>query len=65
MMPVHMKIGDLVKMKDSVMRAIHRPEQFPHLAEVGIVVGWDSYHPIVHYSIGPIRMAKGRLEVLR
>jgi len=48
-----------------VMRLIHRPEQYPHLNEVGIVVGWDSYHPIVHYSIGPLRMAKGRLEVLR
>jgi hypothetical protein len=64
-----MKIGDLVKVKDDWLdRARSRTEvvaQWPHLAEVGIVVGWESYHPIIHYSSGRKIMAKQRLEVLR
>ena len=57
-----MKIGDLVKIRFQVLT--ETAKRFPHFREIGLVVGWDSYHPVVQYSDRSRTMAKNRLVVV-
>ena len=59
-----MQIGDLVRVKASV-GGEHARANFPHMTEVGIIVGWSVYMPIVLYSTGTRTMANEAIEVVR
>ena len=58
-----MKVGDLVRVNP---RAIgdYAKTNYPHMTEVGILVEWDVYHPIVLYSTGVRTMARQNMEII-
>jgi len=58
-----MKIGDLVEFKREGCSP-HALKLYPHLREVGMVVGWESFHPIVVFPSGIKRAAKGQLRMV-
>jgi len=56
------KVGDLVRSRHE-----SRPESvkiYPHLEEIGIVVGWEGSHPIVLYPSERLTQAKSMLKVV-
>jgi len=57
-----MKVGDLVRSRHE-----SRPESvkiYPHLAEIGIVAGFDGTHPIVLYPSARLMQNKNMLEIV-
>jgi len=55
------KVGDLVRFK-----AIERnSERYPYKNEVGIIIRFKQYHPVVGFSQGGIQhLGRERLEVI-
>ena len=56
-----MKIGDLVRFRHSFDRASTR---YPYKREVGIVIRFQVYHPVVFFPSVTKVFAKSVLEVL-
>ena len=58
-----MKLGDLVRVSNpNLMDA--QTKRYPHLSEIGVVVGLEGSHPVVHFPSMKLRMALGFLEVI-
>ena len=56
-----MKVGDLVRFKSSVDRASTR---YPYKREVGVVLRFEVYHPVVFFPSATKVFAKSVLEVI-
>jgi hypothetical protein len=55
------KVGDLIEFKrENCAPAVL--SLYPHLREMGMVVGWESFHPIVIFPSGIKRVAKGQIR---
>ena len=58
---VLMKVGDLVRFKSSIDRASKR---YPYKKEVGVVLRFEVYHPVVFFPSATKVFAKSVLEVI-
>ena len=56
-----MKVGDLIEFKRENC-APGALKLYPHLREFGMIVGWDSFHPIVMFPSVTKRVAKGQIR---
>ena len=56
-----MKTGDLIEFKREAC-APYALKCYPHLTEAGMIVGWESFHPIVLFPSGIKRVAKGQIR---
>jgi len=58
-----MKVGDLVRVNPKAI-GDYAKTNYPHMTEVGILVEWDVYRPVVLYSTGARTMARGHMEII-
>ena len=58
---VLMKVGDLVRFKSSIDRASKR---YPYKKEVGVVLRFEVYHPVVFFPSATKVFAKSVLKVI-
>ncbi len=56
-----MKVGDLVRFKSSIDRASKR---YPYKKEVGVVLRFEVYHPVVFFPSATKVFTKSVLEVI-
>jgi hypothetical protein len=58
-----MKVGDLVRVNPKAI-GDYAKTNYPHMTEVGILVEWNDYHPVVLYSTGARAMARANMEII-
>ena len=59
-----MKIGDLVKCKTEGVSGWERHERYPYQYEVGVILRFKLYHPVVGFPSKEKYVGRERLEVI-